>query len=185
MGNACCQTTQQNTDGVHAGEQRQLAVDNLPVMDKTESAQNPHAPAESVAIFDSSQIETLERAFDRVKTTFPKDYDVQTSDPELPILGPYRERGVAYNNESVPTDSLYRGQYKNGLKHGAGLIYWENGNTYYGQFSENKVNGIGVMIYKDGSTYSGQWRDDRANGQGIFRDEEGVMYDGQWVDDNR
>ena len=184
MGNACCQTTNQEGTGAPVTHQTQ-AVDNLGSLGdepkKVEtappeqpSATNPHAPSESNATYDESSKSQVERAHEKVKSTFKDDHVQASSDPNLPTLGPYRE-----------STGVYMGQYKNGEKHGVGIFVWENGNIYQGQYKEGKVNGNGVMIYHDGSSYNGNWENDRANGRGVFQDEEGVKYEGEWVEDQR
>jgi hypothetical protein len=53
---------------------------------------------------------------------------------------------------------VYEGQFKNGLKHGEGILTYKNGVKYEGQFQNDKKAGVGYemsenegqkMIYKD------------------------------------
>lgn len=66
------------------------------------------------------------------------------------------------NREEVvlPDGAIYRGQWKNNMKHGKG-----------------------VQIWPDGAKYEGEWKWDKANGKGKFTHAEGDIYDGEWLND--
>ena len=55
----------------------------------------------------------------------------------------------------------YVGEFKNGLKHGKGILYYKNGNIKYeGYFIDDKKEGNGKYIYESGNYYIGEWKND-------------------------
>ena len=40
--------------------------------------------------------------------------------------------------------AYYEGQYKDGLKHGKGILNFADGSTYEGDFFMNDIHGVGV-----------------------------------------
>lgn len=66
-------------------------------------------------------------------------------DAQLPFLPPYKlEKGEAY-----------KGQWKNGLKHGKGVQVWPNNAVYYGYWKDGMANGFGRLVHVDGDVYEG------------------------------
>ena len=46
----------------------------------------------------------------------------------------------------------------NGMKHGEGILYYEDGGWYEGQWLNDKMNGYGRLVYQSGTVaYEGQW----------------------------
>jgi len=65
--------------------------------------------------------------------------------------------------------SKYVGEWKNSLRHGKGILYYENGKVKYeGAWINDKRNGYGID-----KRYKGEWIDDKKNGTGI-------TYSGVW-----
>ncbi|CAD8170457.1 unnamed protein product [Paramecium octaurelia] len=94
----------------------------------------------------------------------------EMSEPDLPKLGPYE-----YNDQTV-----YYGQYKNGLKHGYGTQIWIDGSIYEGQWQKNSAQGIGRLIHCGGDVYIGEWQNDKANGYVIYYGQQGNLYSCRW-----
>lgn len=42
--------------------------------------------------------------------------------------------------------SFYEGQYKNGLKHGSGVMTYPNGQVFVGTFENDKKHGLGTLF---------------------------------------
>ena len=49
----------------------------------------------------------------------------------------------------------YRGALKYGLKHGVGIIEWEDGCKFKGQFVDNRSKGLGAYQDEEGSVFAG------------------------------
>ena len=81
----------------------------------------------------------------------------------------------------------YIGQWKNGLKHGKGILYNKNGNIIYeGDYVNGKKEGNGKFILESGEYYIGQFKDDAFNGKGKLYYKNGkVIYDGDFVNQKR
>lgn len=45
---------------------------------------------------------------------------------------------------------MYKGDWKDNLKHGEGEYSWPNGNLYKGKYVNGKKDGFGVMYYSNG-----------------------------------
>lgn len=95
-------------------------------------------------------------------------------DPELEQAGPL---------EYLSSGAIYRGQMKNGLRHGAGTQVWKDGSRYEGEWRNDKANGYGRLMHSDGDVYEGQWRNDTAYGKGKYYHVQGAIYQGEWLDD--
>ncbi len=74
------------------------------------------------------------------------------------------------------------GQWKNDLKHGKAIIYYENGSIKYdGDFINDNFNGYGKYIYRDNQYYIGQWKNDLKHGKGTMYYSNGnIKQKGNW-----
>lgn len=87
-------------------------------------------------------------------------------------LGPY-----AYTFEN----SIYYGQYQNGLRHGLGiLINYKDGFSYEGVFEKDKITGKGAMITSERDYLIGMFEDGEPHGEVILTREDGYYYQGEW-----
>ena len=58
-------------------------------------------------------------------------------------------------------DTCYRGQWKNGLRHGRGQLTWKNGSvSHSGIWQKGLRQGRGTLIDDKGRTWTGEWRSD-------------------------
>ena len=76
--------------------------------------------------------------------------------------------------------SEYRGMYQNNQKCGFGK-YTENGSCYEGQFLNDLRHGEGVLSFQDGSSFKGTFMNDQMHGFGIFTSANGKIEKGEWV----
>jgi len=75
-------------------------------------------------------------------------------------------QGVLFNkNKTV----RYNGSFKNGLFHGNGTWFGENGHKYEGQFQYGSGNGEGTWTTKEGETVSGVFVNHTVNGAAVWR----------------
>ena len=61
----------------------------------------------------------------------------------------------------------YRGEWKDGQRHGQGVFNWSNGDKYVGEYKNDQRNGQGSRTTKYGN-YVGEWRDDSYHGLGAL-----------------
>ena len=74
---------------------------------------------------------------------------------------------------------VYKGEYKDGQRHGYGTYTEEDGSYYEGQWQDNTKSGQGKELYSNGLRYEGEFRNNYANGQGNLYWIEGDQYQGQ------
>ena len=80
-------------------------------------------------------------------------------------------------------NSTYEGEWKNGLKHGQGVLsFLDSPRKYEGMWFEGRASGFGVFSYEDGSVYKGSWRANQRHGRGVLYRPDGVSYSGAWFE---
>jgi len=85
---------------------------------------------------------------------------------------------VVYQNLDV-----YEGEWRDGLRHGQGILYDANGNMRYeGEWQHGRRHGKGTSYHENGNMeYEGTWENGQPHGQGTSYDENGNMrYKGGW-----
>src|SRR3990167_4357733 len=102
-----------------------------------------HAPKyPAVLVSDEEKVSCMDSSVQAVLDAPPFDYSVY-SNPEfdgLPVLGPYRYMQESTSETAKPTVLYtYKGQYKDGLKHGAGRAVIPDGTVYEGYFYNDKA----------------------------------------------
>ena len=125
--------------------------------------------------------------------------------------------GELTNNEIEGSGELkwkngnhYKGQFKNGLRHGKGIfishshqlkytgnfykgvrnglgkITYNSGSSYEGFFNLGQKEGKGIFIYKSKNFYIGDWKKDLKNGFGkIYWQDQKQIYKGYWKDNHQ
>lgn len=85
--------------------------------------------------------------------------------------------------ETYPDGSAYRGQMREGLRHGRGT--WEHSAGFFsGNWRDDQFCGHGVQMYADGRRYSGQFSKGQYHGDGVMEwisDHGRMSYVGQYV----
>ena len=133
--------------------------------DRTSQIRQGHEPLKSIAtlVEDMNDLETELPAF-------LYDKYAKAEDAGLPVIGPLK-----YSNGAT-----YRGQYKDGLRHGKGVQIKADGSCYDGFWVKDKRSGQGRQLYKGGDVYTGEWKDDKSEGNGKFVHCDGTTYVGEW-----
>src|SRR3990167_4872985 len=103
-----------------------------------------HAPKyRAVLVSDEEKESCMSSSVPLVQGVPGFDYSVY-SNPEfdgLPVLGPYRYMQESESKTGAPTvKSTYKGQYKDGLRHGAGKTVFPKGGIYEGYFYNDKYH---------------------------------------------
>ena len=87
--------------------------------------------------------------------------------------------GIA--NEIDPiANTQYRGEMRNGIKHGKGVLKFGDGSEYEGDFSNNKMTGKGRKKWVDNRVYEGDWVEGKMEGHGTFTWEDGKRFIGSY-----
>lgn len=73
----------------------------------------------------------------------------------------------------------YEGQWRQGLRHGRGVMVWINGNLFRGEFREGLPEGPGEFYSVEGGWFRGNWR------AGCFRDGDRVAAIGKPIEECR
>jgi hypothetical protein len=126
-----------------------------------------------VAVMPEINAETLKRVLNKLGP-FPKDKAVNLEGSDFVEVGPI---------EYIQTQATFKGQMKNGLRHGRGTQVWADGSKYEGEWRDDKTNGYGRLIHSDGDVYEGEWINDTAYGIGKYYHSQGAVYEGQWEND--
>ncbi|KAF2823695.1 DS-domain-containing protein [Ophiobolus disseminans] len=97
---------------------------------------------------------------------------------------PHKMNGhVTYNYFS---DQYYKGEIKNGYRHGHGERIYHSGATYSGSFRLNQCHGHGLYTFQNGDTYDGDWVNNQQHGSGTFVEAaSGNTYVGGWKNDKK
>ncbi len=96
--------------------------------------------------------------------------------------------GLADGSGEARGTAQYRGEFKEGRKHGKGIKTWPSGDRYEGDFVADRKEGKGVYTWGSrsvsaGERYTGEWANDRRNGRGVYEWPSGDRYEGPWKDD--
>ena len=88
--------------------------------------------------------------------------------------------GVLHFDDSVVR---YEGEWKNGRRHGQGTLWYDDNGTccYKGCWRDDKRHGVGELRYASGNVYSGEFYRDIKEGKGTMRWKSGSQYTGDWV----
>jgi len=105
--------------------------------------------------------------------------------------------GVALGDECVEGDCVngngtmvystghkYTGHFKDGVRHGEGVMLLPGGRKIVGVWVENEIR-EGTFSAPDGSIYEGQWEFRERNGQGTLTFPDGRKYVGDFKSDQR
>lgn len=87
-------------------------------------------------------------------------------------------KGVEENYED---NTVYEGDFVNGIREGIGKLKFNDGTVYEGEFKKGQFNGKGILKFCDNKQYEGEFKDGKMNGQGTFTWENGSKYIGEYV----
>ncbi|XP_066476723.1 MORN repeat-containing protein 4 isoform X3 [Tiliqua scincoides] len=74
----------------------------------------------------------------------------------------------------------YRGEWKEGRRHGVGQLTFADGSVYLGHFENGLFNGCGVLTFADGSRYEGEFVQGKFNGVGVFTRYDNMIFEGEF-----
>ncbi|CAN7065388.1 unnamed protein product [Brassica oleracea var. botrytis] len=88
-----------------------------------------------------------------------------------------------YGIESWSKGSKFKGQYKQGLRHGYGVYWFYTGDSYSGEWFNGQSHGFGVQTCADGSSYVGEFKFGVKHGLGSYQFRNGDRYAGEYYGD--
>lgn len=130
-----------------------------------------------------------------------KDEWVVSIDNKCKILDPYFSDGVTMkweggcldgkaNGYGVLTkfsngeyESTFEGNYKNGVREGAGKFTHKDGSVAVGNFIDGQLMGYGSRTSEEGNKYEGEFVNYRQHGKGKSVYLNGLIFEGFWVSD--
>ena len=62
---------------------------------------------------------------------------------------------------------------------------FSDGTEYDGEWKDGKKHGQGILICYDGAMYEGEWKEGKPNGQGTETRSNGKKYEGEWKNGKR
>ncbi|XP_065699561.2 MORN repeat-containing protein 4 isoform X1 [Patagioenas fasciata] len=74
----------------------------------------------------------------------------------------------------------YRGEWKEGRRHGVGQLTFADGTAYMGHFENGLFHGCGVLTFSDGSRYEGEFVQGKFNGVGVFTRFDNMTFEGEF-----
>ncbi|KAF2203707.1 DS-domain-containing protein [Delitschia confertaspora ATCC 74209] len=84
------------------------------------------------------------------------------------------------------SSQYYKGEIKNGHRHGQGTRIYHSGDTYTGTFRLSQRHGHGLHTFQNGDTYDGDWVSNQQHGTGTFVEAAtGNTYVGGWKHDKK
>jgi len=93
--------------------------------------------------------------------------------------------GILTGTNTEKLSWRYAGELtNNGIRKGAGVIAFSNGQRYEGEW-DDLLNGYGVYAFPSGERFEGEFRNDRRNGLGVHSYSDGGSYEGEQHDDSR
>jgi hypothetical protein len=99
--------------------------------------------------------------------SFPLDSKAVRT-PEM-SEGGSNELQPQYVVEHFKVGSRYEGYKLNGMRHGQGKFYYQDGGYYDGEWRNNKMEGFGTLFYQSNhKAYEGMWSNDQFHGQGTL-----------------
>ena len=79
-----------------------------------------------------------------------------------------------------PGESVYRGAWQHGKRHGQGYMLLPDGSEYEGAWDAGQMRGQGRRKWPDGREYTGEFLDGELSGRGSMVYPDGGRYDGEW-----
>lgn len=94
--------------------------------------------------------------------------------PAAPLV-PVPEDGVV--GEESPPGTKFIGEWRDGKRHGEGILMYADGSRYEGSWVDDKEEGFGRYYLADGTRYEGQWKAGDMHGEGTLYGTDGKVRD--------
>jgi uncharacterized protein YjbI with pentapeptide repeats len=101
------------------------------------------------------------------------------------LIGANLTVGAEWENVVAQKGATYTGDLINGMRHGQGMLAWQDGQKYVGDFVNGMPHGQGRLTWQDGQKYVGTYMDGLRHGQGTYTFSNGRKYVGEWRRDHQ
>jgi len=78
----------------------------------------------------------------------------------------------------------YDGYWRDGVRHGQGVMRYVSGDVHDGAYSEDEMHGRGRFVFADGRIYEGEFSRGNMHGRGRYIYANGGIYEGEFSDGN-
>ena len=93
----------------------------------------------------------------------------------------YRNDEKSQGTQTFDNGDIYKGTFKDGLKHGKGTLTTRNNRSYEGDWENDKPHGFGINTFPNGKIYTGNFFKGKPVGDGQWTYTDGRIYNGTWV----
>lgn len=93
------------------------------------------------------------------------------------------QQQIAGDQYRTEAGNEYKGETKEGLRHGRGVYRWQSGHIYEGEWRNGKMHGNGIYSLADGSAYRGSFANGKFHGEGEYLFANGDNYKGFFTKD--
>ena len=93
----------------------------------------------------------------------------------------YSDSSETFGTETFDNGDIYKGTFKDGLKHGKGTLTTRNNRSYEGDWENDKPHGFGINTFPNGKIYTGNFFEGKPVGDGQWTYADGRIYNGTWV----
>lgn len=97
------------------------------------------------------------------------------------VEGVFHGEGTCYWDDGY----VYTGTWVNGVREGYGVMTGTDGYRYEGYWKNNQPHGTGELVLASGDTYTGSFADGKIHGKGTYTWTNGIEYSGDWVNGKR
>lgn len=94
--------------------------------------------------------------------------DTTISYSDNPLFFKVQDKKNGYYIEKYTNGSKYEGDFKDGIRHGRGIMTWKDGAKYDGEWKDGMRHGKGIMTWKTGEKYEGEFKNDERTGYGTY-----------------
>ena len=153
---------------------------------------------DSLSNFFDSKVNALSNQVDNLKEELNKKEKVITHKENIKVISFKNKKGntIHYLGEITnqkangggigiwSTGSIYKGSWKDNMRHGKGTYEWADGEKYEGEYVNDIKEGQGTYYWLSGEKYVGEWKGDKRNGKGILYDpDNNIRFEGFWIND--
>lgn len=97
------------------------------------------------------------------------------------VEGVFHGEGTCYWDNGY----VYTGTWVNGVREGYGVMTGTDGYRYEGYWKNNQPHGTCELVLATGDTYTGSFADGKIHGKGTYTWTNGMEYSGDWVNGKR